>query len=344
MNKNKSINQFVLRTLVAAIPLLLLVVIYILIDPFKIVRDYYPYFDNNEHWENWLGWNKNVVSITAYEQGRKQHNYNAFIFGSSISIAYRIEDWKQHLPNDASPMHIDGSNESIFCILKKMQHIDSMNDTIKHALIVLEPQMFRNRHDKSFLFYIPPQLTNWYSYPEFHYTYFKFFLNIGFLKSYIPFKITGDPINYGDPNNDIFPRQPIIYDEITNEERMDLVEAMIEADSTQYYHKTQMDIFSTHKPHHCQSLINDSIKTYLNKIAIILKKHHSDYYISFGPNRYREILSVEDQEILNSIFEPERIYRYTVLDTVINDKPYYYDNGHYRASVCKAIMDSIYSR
>ena len=69
---NKSINKFIIRTIIAAIPLIIIVATYLIIDPFKVVRYYYPYFEP-ETWETWLGWNKNWVSVTAYEQGRETY-------------------------------------------------------------------------------------------------------------------------------------------------------------------------------------------------------------------------------------------------------------------------------
>ncbi len=335
-----SINKFILRTILAAIPLIIIVAIYLILDPFKVVRYYYPYFEP-ETWETWLGWNKNWVSVTAYEQGREENKYDSFIFGSSISIAYKTDEWGKYLPTNASPFHFDGTEEDIKGILDKMQYIDKLNDTIRHALIVLEPNTFRNRPTKNFLRYTPPQIGGWETYLDFHCTYFRQFINSDFLKSYIPFKITGESIIYGE--KDIFPKQQLLYNKATNEEGIELMEGKIDNNPDSVYQANEMDRFPIHKLHYCQPMINDTLRFHLTKISEILKKHNCDYYIVFGPNRKREILHSDDQKILSEIFIPERIYRYTAIDTITDDKPYFYDNNHYRTFVCSAILDSIYN-
>lgn len=337
---NKSINKFIFRTIIAIIPLIIIVATYLIIDPFKVVRYYYPYFEP-EKWETWLGWNKNWVSVTAYEQGRETYKYDSFIFGSSISIAYKTDEWKKYLPSSASPFHFDGTEEDIQGILDKVQYIDKLNDTIRHALIILEPKTFTYRPTKRFLRYTPPQIGGWNTYLDFHYTYFLQFINSDFLKSYIPFKITGKPLKYGI--NDIFPRQQLLYNKITNEEGLELMEGAIDQNPDSAYQENDMAKFPIHELHYCQLLINDTLQSHLTKISELLKKHKSDYYIVFGPNRKRELLHPDDLNILSEIFTSERIYRYTAIDTIKDDKPYFYDNNHYRTFVCSAILDSIYN-
>lgn len=341
MNDSKSISRFLLRTAIASIPLILLAAAYIILDPFKVVKTWYPYFDDTP-WENRLGWNKNWVSVTAYEQGLEANRYDSFIFGSSISIAYRIEDWKKHLPDDAVPFHFDASDETVYGILKKIQYLDNRNDTIRHALIIFEPRTFRTRHRDDFLHYMPPQISGWYNYFPFHYSYFKDFLKLDFLKSYIPFLITGNPANYSE--EDIFARQAFTYDKNTNEEQMDMMEAIIASNPDSFYTREDMTRITGMEPHYCEPLINDSIASCLKEIAVILNRHHCNYHIIFGPNRLKEIMPPADYAILNRTFSPERVYRYTSLDTVADDRRFYYDNGHYRVAVCDEILDSVYNR
>lgn len=344
MNNNRSITRFLLRTAFAATPLLLLILVYTTLDPFRVVAPPYPYFAEGS-WETELGWNRGWVSVTAYGHGVRSNKYDSFIFGSSVSIAYRADDWKKHLSPDASVFHFDASREHIYGIMKKMQYIDMRGNIMRNALIVLDPQTFRERKNYDYLFYIPPQLTGWWNYPAFHYTFFKYFLNRDFLTSYIPFLITGEPVNYGkDEDEDIFNRLPFTYDKTTNEESTALIEARIASNPDSFYLNIKIDSLLDIKPHHCKALINDTIKAELQQIAAVLRKHGTDYRIVFGPNRHKEILCPEDMAIMNDIFDSDRIYRYSALDTVVNDKRYYYDNTHYRTHVCTEIIEEAYSK
>lgn len=343
MNDNRSITRFLLRSALAATPLLLLIVAYTVLDPLKIVNPPYPYFTGT--WETELGWNKGWVSVTSFEQGSKYNRYDSFIFGSSISIAYRADDWRKQLPDNAEIFHFDSSKEHINGILKKLQYLDKNNASIHNALIVLDPQTFRERKNDGYPFYIPPQFTGWHTYPKFHYTYFKYFLNRNFLTSYIPFLITGEPVNYGkNEEKDIFNRQPFTYDKNTNEESTDLLETQIISNPDSFFLNTKFDDLHGVKPHYCTPLINDTIKAELQQIAALLRKHSTDYRIVFGPNRRKEILCPEDMAIMNGIFNPDKIYRYSTLDTVSDDKRHYYDNTHYRTHVCAEIITEAYAK
>lgn len=339
-NTCKSITRFLMRTTVATIPLLLLVATYMILDPFKIVNPPDPFFESPTSAQP--GWNKGWVSVTAYDRGYKSNRYDSFIFGSSLAIAFRVEDWKKYLPENARPFHFESFSEHIYGIMKKMQYIENHGDTIRNALLVFDEGIFTRRPNKQLPYYTPPQLTGWYNYPEFHYTYLKYFLNRDFLKSYIPFLVTGDAVNYS--KEDIFSRQPFTYDKIANEENMDLIEAQLKSNPDSFYQAVEIIEYPNHGLTACAPAINDTIASQLRQIAQILHRHGTDYRIVFGPNRKHEILSPEDTAILNSIFDTGKIYRYAALDTVIDDLHYYYDNGHYRTMVCTGIIDGAYSQ
>ena len=79
---NPGINKFIMRTLVAALPLLLLVGIYVVRDPFHVVHP----VASTEHGDSVVaGNNAGVIAVQTYLAHNCERRYDSFIFGSSMS-------------------------------------------------------------------------------------------------------------------------------------------------------------------------------------------------------------------------------------------------------------------
>jgi len=77
------------------IPFLALLVLYVKMDPFKVIKSYDSFYDANKN--VWVALNKDFVSTTTFIKNSKHTNYNSFIFGNSRSVFYQIDDWKKYL-------------------------------------------------------------------------------------------------------------------------------------------------------------------------------------------------------------------------------------------------------
>ena len=120
-------------------------------------------------------------------------------------------------------------------------------------------------------------------------------------------------------------RQQLLYNKITNEERLELMEGAIDMNPDSAYLENGMAKFPIHKLHYCQPLIGDTLQAHLTKISELLKKHKSDYYIVFGPNRKRELLHPDDQNILSTIslsLASNRKYIVSIFDFLISNNSY----------------------
>ena len=112
------------------IPLLLIVVIYILTDPFKTLRPFsLNYFDET---------NRDYLSTELYLRNNPKYHYNSFIFGSSRACGMNSYKWKQYLPLGTRQYVFQGWGETITGILQKIKYIDSHNDSIKNAIVLID--------------------------------------------------------------------------------------------------------------------------------------------------------------------------------------------------------------
>ena len=86
--------------------------------------------------------NREMVCYETHDALKDSMHFNAFIFGSSRSQAYRCSDWERHLPADAIPFHLDASAESLTGTWQKIRYLNRVNADIRHTLIIVDSDFF----------------------------------------------------------------------------------------------------------------------------------------------------------------------------------------------------------
>ena len=99
-------KRFVYTILVfIAIPLILLVGLYIWTDPFRCLHD----FDINDVDAT----NREYLSTELFLRNNPTYHYNSFIFSSSRGGGMNTYQWKQYLPEGAKPFLFQAWGESL---------------------------------------------------------------------------------------------------------------------------------------------------------------------------------------------------------------------------------------
>ena len=339
MNTTKSINKFVVRFFIATIPLILLLVAYICLDPFMVITPIMPEYGHI------LPCNKALISLQAYENGRHQNHYNAFIFGSSRSIYYLAKDWSEHLPSDASIIHMDAATETTEGILLKMRYIEEKGDTIQYALIEFAPWSFSSKVQDATSYRTPYQLDG--SSPiVFHWKYFRDFLQRDFIKTYSMYLLTGSMVERG--KHKIFSRYSFEYDATTNECFDASFDKMLTSIHEVYLkirftpQELAVEFARDSIPPTLPQAIDAPQEEMLKEMRRIFDRHNTDYRIIIGPNWQREIISPHDLKILQTIFPSDRVHDFCLYHEATDSINNFYDHTHYRPKIAKAILDSIY--
>ena len=123
---------FFRKVLLLALPFLILILLYIVIDPYKKIWPDKYYSSEYELLS------PGDVSTRLYLQNRGKYQYNSFVFGSSRATAYLCSEWSKYLPNDAHPFSYGAWNESILGIWRKIKLIDSLHDPVKNVLLIFD--------------------------------------------------------------------------------------------------------------------------------------------------------------------------------------------------------------
>jgi len=329
-------KKFILLLLKFLSPLIIAVVIYIAIDPFKVIWHYDVYYESGKPGPII---NKGHATTINFLNRYQKENYDSYIFGNSRSIVYAVNDWQKHLHDTIKAYHFDAAGESLFGLNKKFTFIDSRNLKIKNALILIDEQLLRQSASHyGHLFIVPPQLQNNDNVLTFHFTMLRAFFSYKFLFAYIHFKTTGIPSPYMAQ----MLYSPTNYDPVTNEMYNERFENQI-ANGT-YYTKEVRSIFYKRDTvqYYYSPRIKDIQKKLLTQIAAILKKQGTHYKIVINPLYDQKKLNRKDIEYLEELFGKNNVYDYSGINVYTNNYQNYYEITHYRPNVASAIMNEIY--
>lgn len=331
---------------IALATLVPLLVFFLAADPFKTLWSHESFYPDPQHNPLRVGLNKGYVTVENFKtQVRKGHTYNAFIFGSSISIYYDAHEWARLLNADStsvSPYHFDSSNESIQEMADKVEYLDRTGHRIDYALVILDPIIMSLDPDPDSPARIPhPHISgSILDRLRFDYLFFRASTNADFLKSYLPSHLLGRPLDNG--RNPVFEPQPIVYDATVNQESLPLWDSIISTSPELFYARHPL-LPSPPSVSESPAILTQEKREALEKIAAIFRHHGTNYKVIVGPNRRKISLSGSDLRRLQSVFGTDKVYDFSrdmapelEADTLL------YDNTHYRPVFALRLMQAAY--
>lgn len=323
------------------IPFLALLCLYIILDPFKVLKSYDSFYDINS--SGWVGINKDFVSTTTFIRNSEKIDYNSFIFGNSRSIFYQIVDWKKHLDSDSKCYHFDASGEALWALNKKIEFIDKQGNNLNNILLILDYEtIIQDKPKEGHLFIISPPLVNNSNLFDFHKTFYFTFLNPKFLYAYLDFKLSGKVKPYMRKSN-LLGDRPRNYDITTNEIRFDYFEKLIEEDK--YYTTERLSVFydrDTLTQNYSSQSIFEGQKKIFKNIQSILKKHNSKIRVIISPLYNQQKINENDLIYLRSIFGHNNVFDFSGINEYTNNYINYYESSHYRPHIARKLMEIAY--
>ncbi|KAA6321899.1 hypothetical protein EZS27_028503 [termite gut metagenome] len=328
--------------IIGFIPLFLLFIVYLILDPFKVIKSYDTFYDINA--KGRVGLNKDYISTTTFIKNYKKQNYDSFVFGSSRSMVYQISDWRKYLSPQSHCFHFNASSEILYGLQKKIEYIDSKGIEIKNALLVLDHSTFEKESNSGHLWIISPALVGNSNILNFHFTFFKAFLSPKFLYAYLDFVISGKIKPYMTKNH-LLEGGTLNYDVSSNEHRWyDFSENMINNNESAYYTKERLSVFYKRDTllKYSPISIRENQKKMLNDIQRIFNKHKTNYRIVISPLYDQLKLNKTDLEYLENVFGKDNVFDFSGINTFTQDYTNYYEDSHYRPHVARKIMEKIY--
>jgi hypothetical protein len=326
---------FLKRLFVFLIPLYIIVIVYFILDPFKVLYHYDDYSKGT-----FLQLNRDYVSTQTYLNKNLKFKYNSFLFGSSRTVGISLTEWIKNLPPESKPFSFDASNENIYGIERKINLLKETHAKINNALILICGDVFFNyQQDHNYLYAKHPKLSgeNIFS---FHLKFIKAFLTHGFFIRYFDYILFSKQRPY---MNGFLDFREVNYNVENNNMDLKRADEEIQVDSTSYYLRMR-DFFykrpETKKVYPPQ--IGSNQIQLLENIKAIFDSNLTDYKIIISPLYNQIEINPVDLSKLNSIFGNDRVFNFSGVNRLTNEVGNYYESSHFRKLVGNNMLNSIY--
>lgn len=321
-----------IRVLILSLPFIAIIVSYIILDPFRVLRHYTSFSDRMAAIPN-----RDYVSTQMYLNTYQQRQYNSFILGNSRTMAFRVNDWKQYIGN-SSVFHYDASGESLYGVWKKLQFLEQHQSKIDNVLIICDHELLKVTKDyESHILRKDPRVTG--DFPvAFQLSFFKAYLSNHFYWQYLKYlrthEFTPEMVNMLESRN-------VYFDPLTNDLTLPDLDQSIAKDSLGFYtNNTQL---STRKPGVAEAVISGPQQQQLVAISNIFKRNRTKFQIVISPLYYQKQLNPADLSLLQRIFGKEHVHDFSGVNEFTVSRGNYYEDSHYRPFIGRRIMQRIYS-
>ena len=329
-------KKFVKTALLFSIPFILIISSYFILDPFKIL------FKNDLSSKHPVILNRDFVSSEKYIKQHKTQDYNAFIFGSSRTVAFKTRSWTPYIGMKQRPFVFDASGETIYGIWKKVKYIKENGNKIDFALLIFcsDVTFLEDFNSKEHLRIKHPEISK-ESKAKFYFLFFKTYFSHGFFIKFLDYSIFHKKRNY---MNSFLELRDIHSDPFTNDLFIDDQENKIIAKKEEYYF-TRKDLFFTRNDtlQYYQKQITPKMRNMLIEIKNIFNELKTDYKIVLSPLYNQKKLDPEDFSLITEIFGSDNVFDYSGINEITNSKYNYYEDSHYRYHVGRKILSEIYT-
>lgn len=334
-------RRYLRRILLFFSPLFAVLVLYFVLDPFKVLYDYKMYYTSGK--PDYVVLNRGYVSTETFVHQHPRERYDSFIFGNSRSLFWQVRDWKPHLHAGASCFHFDGSDESLYSLHRKVRFLDEHHVHIAHALLVVDYSLLaKEQARQGHLIVTPPRLVKYRNLPAFHGEFLLAYLDPHFLLAYYDFTLTGQFRDYMRDHN-ILNAEPMHYTPQTNEISYPQFETAIE--EGRYYDEEKLRTFSRSQrnPGTSPVCLGAAHIRLLREIRNIFASHGTTVRIVISPMYNQRALHPTDVATLRRVFGDAAVADYSGVNDITEDYRNYYELSHYRPHVAARIMREIYS-
>ncbi len=324
-------QKIFLKLFLATIPILLILLIYICRDPFKVLYHYNSFLPKDGTQNIQL--NMDYVSTETFLNNYNEYKYDSYIFGNSRSLNYHVSDWQTHI-NSKNCYHFEANAESLYGIERKFQFLNKKGIKIKNALLIIDQSTCKivENSGSANIFKKHPLLSGQSNF-DFQLECLKSFFDINFIVAYV--KTVRHNKLYDESRQ---------YDASINEISLPKQEAQI-ANNRDAFYKPRMKVFKKRdsiQKYSPQTIKEEQLKLFKN-IKKILDADSTIYRIVINPLYDQNKFDTTDLKALYNIYGKNNVYDYSGINEITNDIYNYYENSHYRPIVAKKIMDSIYN-
>lgn len=313
------------KLFIAALPLLIITALYIYADPFMVVRHHddagRKHLEINEDYDR--------TETFIKENGAKK--YDSYVFGSSRAALFHGPHLEKLFGSDKI-FKYTVVFETLFGAEKKLSFLNKQGAQIKNVLLAIDPQFLAAaENSKGHLFKKHPLLSG-EGELDFQLANYIDIYSTDFIQSYIKLLKTPAPpaVQVGiKATTDPYLRN----------------DGLIARNRDSFYIARKKEFYPrSGKLEYAKTVIGPAQKALLDSIRNIFALQHTNYIIVIHPLYDQKKMSIEDMNLLYSLFDKNKIYDFSGINEYTESIYNYYEAAHYRTFIAEKVMDSIYNK
>lgn len=319
------------KLLVFITPIIAVIGMYVIDDPFRVIRKYDDFDSDVILNESYTGWQ-------IYKNAKNGERFNSFLLGNSCTMAYPCREWEKHLSPGDRAVRLFGNAETMLALLMKLEALERDGAEIKNVLMILDSESLKMTGLFSdFLNILPPEVSG-KSMMEVQCGFLQGFIMPDFLFPYVKYKLTGKmPVSAGYFNP---------YGKVRDSSNNDCInprDRMIEEEGEVYW-EIRSGEFPAREGHPkwAEKEIYGPQTDLLMKISEILRRNSTSFKIIISPDFNQVSLNPEDKKTLETIFGKENVHDFSGENEYTADYHNYYEHIHYRPQLGIRLMEEIY--
>ena len=318
-------------------PLWVVLIPYVTTDPFRVLYHYDNYYSANGK-KYYVNTNRGFVSTQMYIQNKDKYQYDSFIFGSSRSHVFCIDEWKKYIGDTARCFHFDGYGESLYMVHAKMKYVEGRSP-MRNVLMSIDYEMLhQTEQDYGHLWVAHPALVhgNW---SAFHMAHLRAYLTPKFLLTYWDLFLTKTvkPYMY---EQQIIEEMDTVYNVAYNE-RSNRVPVIKQFDDT-YYKEKNICFPERNTGNDYPAVLREKQKLMLAEIRDILERNNTVYRVLINPGYDQKRFYAEDMAFLRELFG-ENLVDFSGKNIFTDDYHYYSDPNHFNTYVANEMLRIAYT-
>jgi hypothetical protein len=336
----QDVKRFILKTGILLSPAIVLLCLYLILDPFEVLYTYDNYYASRT--SAGVSLNNDYIATELLKRQSPSNRYDSYIFGSSRSRFYQVSDWKKHI-RSARCFHYESSAESLYGIHAKLKYLDRNCGMISNAIFVMDIELLSDiQNSNSHFARKHPDLSGESSF-KFQLRFLKTFLRPMFFGNYLYFVVTGNFHSYMKDLG-VLDNTPFEYELFSNEIRYSQFENLLATNPAAYYSKRLSSFYNRPKVPECAlPVIGPGQMEMLTEMSGILTKHRTDFKLVISPLYNQKKLNHKDLRDLQTLFGKNNVYDFSGVNEITQSYTNYYETSHYRPHVAREIMSRIYS-
>lgn len=324
-------RQILFKSFLLLLPFLMLLVLFFFFDPMKI------FFSYEDPTARGVQMNDRIYQVNYLDN--KPYAYDAFIFGSSKSYAFRTSEWEKYIGHRLS-YHMGCNDESIYGIAHKLDYLVKEGYEVRNALMVFDPRLLmQNENPSAHIFREDPEVSGE---PRlmFYRRFFTAFIQPRFLSAFMKYKDgirDSSVIGYMNVFHFSFNAK-------TGDRGFAEYDSMLAVSNEQFYERQQplFPVRDSTIQKELSPLIDGTTLELLKQIKATLTLQHTGYRIVIAPTYDQQELNESDLDAIDSVFGVENVFNFSGKNRYTDDINNYYEGRHFKPELADSLLKIMY--